>query len=213
MALHSTPEQHAANPPESWRVVREKDQNGSRVWWHLYIDQETDHPLQSYSVKREAIAALTSGFYFDLYQKEGRWFAGEKIGSWKSYAETLEEQSSYATKKAARERVETRKIERMGMGAARLAELRAEISSETFEVVQNAAVEMFDILDSGYLLDPDLLEKSEASMLYRELSDQWGFGSIVHDRIHRIKYSGLDGGKSTLEILEEMEQEEREATA
>lgn len=76
MALHLTPEEHDANPPHTWEVVR----HGNR--WQL---QERGNTLEAFTTRKAAVAAKSSGFLFDLYQKEGRWFAGEAVPGWKPY--------------------------------------------------------------------------------------------------------------------------------
>lgn len=79
MALFLTPEDHAANPPETWEVRRV-----TAKCWHL--TQANNGPtFSSYRTQRDAEEARTSGVFFNLYFKEGRWFAGEEIFGWKPY--------------------------------------------------------------------------------------------------------------------------------
>lgn len=80
MALFGTPEQHAANPPESWRVEK-----AGRVW--IVLDAE-DTVLCACPTRHEAEDAKVTGFWADLYEKERRWFAGEMVAGWKPYVTT-----------------------------------------------------------------------------------------------------------------------------
>mgnify|MGYP006921419761 CR=1 FL=1 len=77
MALHATPKDHDADPPSGW-IVRK---SGSH--WHL--ESAKGGVIGTFTTKREAMAARESGFYFDLYNKEGRWFAGESVSGWVQY--------------------------------------------------------------------------------------------------------------------------------
>lgn len=81
MSLFNGPEEHAANPPETWLVVHV----GSR--WDLR-PSESDYALQSYRTKREAVEAKSTGYLVDLYEKESRWYAGETINGWRSYGQS-----------------------------------------------------------------------------------------------------------------------------
>jgi hypothetical protein len=82
MALHRTIEEHDANPPESWQVVKVAPRT-----WHL---RQADHkpgdgPLTSCETKARAEALKVSGFFVDLYEREGRWMRGEPVAGWKPY--------------------------------------------------------------------------------------------------------------------------------
>lgn len=81
MALHRTPEEHNANPPHTWHVVKVID-----GVWDLRM-QSDDATLERFSTKCAAELAKSEGFYVELYEKEGRWFAGESIPNWRPYAE------------------------------------------------------------------------------------------------------------------------------
>lgn len=87
MSLFSSPEEHAANPPSSWRV----EKRGRK--WHLLIHAGSAHSCDSFLTKHQAEAAKTTGFHFDLYQRESRWYAGETIPGWKTYAHCLAERA------------------------------------------------------------------------------------------------------------------------
>lgn len=78
MALYSTPERHAANPPSTWRVVKA----GPRLW--NLVDQNDD-VISSHRTKREAEEDKVSGPAVSLYEKEGRWYRGETVVGWKPY--------------------------------------------------------------------------------------------------------------------------------
>ena len=86
MPLFDSPELHAANPPSTWQVVR----LCSTVWYvtpHGY--KPGDSPLVGRKTKKEALAALTSGDAFNLYEKESRWYRGEPILGWRPYTECI----------------------------------------------------------------------------------------------------------------------------
>jgi hypothetical protein len=77
--MFASPEEHAANPPETWRVVKVTD----RLW--ELRPAGSDYAFFGYPTKREAEEAKRSGFYFDLYNDEARWYAGEPVPHWKPY--------------------------------------------------------------------------------------------------------------------------------
>lgn len=79
MALYTSPEAHAANPPETWAAVK----TGARSW---ALTDQAGGILQTTATRREAEALRSSGFYFDLWHKEARWYAGEPVQGWKPYA-------------------------------------------------------------------------------------------------------------------------------
>lgn len=77
MALFRDPVEHAANPPQTWEVVKV----GERLW-HLVAAGAV---LTSEKTRREAKRARTEGFYVNLYEKERKQFAGESVDGWKPY--------------------------------------------------------------------------------------------------------------------------------
>lgn len=77
MSLFGSPEEHAANPPESWRTMK----SGGR--WALLAGD--GGRLDTYRTKREAEEARRTGFYAELYADETRWYAGEAVRGWKPY--------------------------------------------------------------------------------------------------------------------------------
>lgn len=103
MCIFDNPEQHAANPPETWEVVRVTDRH-----WDLRPRGAEDASLATYPTKRQALLARTEGTWFDLYHREGRWYAGEDIPNWKPYAEVLAERNRHIEwlERKARERAE-----------------------------------------------------------------------------------------------------------
>lgn len=106
MCMFENPEQHAANPPETWEVVKVTER-----WWDL---QAGGAGIQTYTTRRAALAARTSGTWFDLYQKEARWYAGEDIPNWKPWAQVLAERNRHLEwlERKAREAAERRPSER-----------------------------------------------------------------------------------------------------
>ncbi len=78
MALYTSPEEHAANPPDSWVVVKV----GSRLW---RLTDSSGTVFETTTTRRAAEALRSSGFYFNLWHDERRWYAGESIRGWKPY--------------------------------------------------------------------------------------------------------------------------------
>lgn len=78
MAMHLTPAEHNADPPSSWTVRK----NGPKSW---SLCSSEGHVKHTTTTKKEAEALKTSGFYFNLYNDEGRWFNGEKVRNWNIY--------------------------------------------------------------------------------------------------------------------------------
>lgn len=76
------PEDHAANAPDTWVVVKAME----RLWQLKTKDGDV---IQSFPTKTRALQARNAGFYPNLYEKEGRWYAGEKIPGWKEYSEVV----------------------------------------------------------------------------------------------------------------------------
>jgi len=82
--LYATPEEHAANPPSTWRVVKvPRDVTGG---WAV-TDASGTARFSRYRTQRDAILALTTGedFYVRLWLKERHWYAGEPVEGWKPY--------------------------------------------------------------------------------------------------------------------------------
>jgi hypothetical protein len=95
MALHLNIEEHDADPPEGWTVRKA----GERLW---QLCDKDGGVLQSTKTKKEAEALKTSGFFFNLYHDEGRWFRGEAIHGWKPYAVCKAEREAQETRNKAR---------------------------------------------------------------------------------------------------------------
>lgn len=219
-SLYETPEQHAENPPSTWRVEKVAPAWGSGVMWGV-LDQN-DRELYAFRTRRDAKAGMADGALAKRYAEDGRWYAGEPTPGRKPYAEVQAE-------KAEQERQERRKIERAGISVEQVANWRkalAELETERRErstegadddltdrldAACEALEEMLEVLTDGTRFERDSLETAEAAEMYRELGAAHGFASTVDDRINRIQYLGLDRDKSTLDVLYEMQQDEREA--
>jgi hypothetical protein len=80
MSLHRTPEQHDADPPEKWRVVKLDTRS-----YNLVTSLGEGAVLGHYRTKREAEAAKVDSPWVRLYEREGRWFRGEPVNGWKPY--------------------------------------------------------------------------------------------------------------------------------
>lgn len=79
MSLFNGPEEHAANPPETWRVER----SGRR--WNLCTAGGA--VLSGHDTKRAAEQARFTGFLATLYADEARWYACESVRGWIPYRE------------------------------------------------------------------------------------------------------------------------------
>jgi hypothetical protein len=91
MALFATPEDHAANPPGTWQVVKDWE----RVW---HLNTAAGVTLGSFKTKRDAEEHKRTGFYVDLYAKEGRWYAGKTPAGYRSWAEVKAERERTAAR-------------------------------------------------------------------------------------------------------------------
>ncbi len=81
MSLFSGPTEHAANPPQSWVVVKV----GARRW---ALKTKVGGPtMDTFATKKQAESAKVEGFYVSLYNRESRWYAGEPIPGWKPYSQ------------------------------------------------------------------------------------------------------------------------------
>jgi len=87
MALFGTPERHAANPPDTWKVTL----LAPRRWDLQTSDGRT---IDSFTTKKAAETAKVEGFLVRLYGDEGRWFAGETPAGQRSYAECRAERAA-----------------------------------------------------------------------------------------------------------------------
>ena len=82
MALFTSPEESAENPPSTWKVVKV----ATGVW---HLTTKDGGVLESFKTKANAEAATETGFMFFAYEKEAAWFNGAAIPNWKPYAECL----------------------------------------------------------------------------------------------------------------------------
>lgn len=84
MSLFANPAEHAANPPDTWKVTR--------VGRRYALQTEGGIQLDSFERKRDAESARTSGFIARLYADEARWYAGEQVPGWRPYKEVVNRQ-------------------------------------------------------------------------------------------------------------------------
>lgn len=237
MSLFSNPEEHAANPPETWQVV--KVGRGFAIVTKDVTDADLERGgisyLEHFERKRDAVAALngeTRSWALTQYEKDARWYAGETLPGQRSWAECKAEKERAENRKRERETAERRKVERQGITPENVAEWRqalqglhierdsenpapddddaAGVQRERLDDALTAMRGMLDHITGGNLLDTDLLTDDEAALLNRDLSDRFGLTSWAGYYIDRIKYKGLDTELSALEILEQMERDERE---
>ena len=97
MSLFSSPAEHAANPPSTWRVVK----HGNK--WALRT--ASGDTIGYYETKKAAEEDKRSGPYVRLYNDETRWYAGEPVPGWKPYGSPRRRSGMLRTKsRAARRR-------------------------------------------------------------------------------------------------------------
>lgn len=99
MSYYPDPEALAANPPESWRVVK----RGERLWG-LFIDSSNEHPAETFSTKRKALAErdFASSRLRRAVEQERLWYAGVTPAGWKSWEECKAEQERASARFRAR---------------------------------------------------------------------------------------------------------------
>lgn len=95
MSLHSTPEEHKADPPSAWVVRKAGDGN-----WHLDSSLPGGGTIAYFSRRRDAEAARICGREVNLYQTEEQWFAGETPYGWRPYADIVAERARRAERVA-----------------------------------------------------------------------------------------------------------------
>jgi len=78
MALFSTPEESAANPPSTWKVAKLLP----GLWELTTADGGR---LDTFTTKTAAEAATESGFLASLYAKEAAWYDGDPVLDWLPY--------------------------------------------------------------------------------------------------------------------------------
>lgn len=237
--MYATPEEHAANNPDTW-VVEKNPDGGTRGKWVIRDLLGGTHGYWAYQTKREALAASTEGGdIFAKWTRESQWYQGEgSMPGMPSYADVLAEAEKAKV-------VARRKIEKLGVAVEKVDEWKAAVKviegerklvHDLFETLDNVEPEdrdqaaadaastrmealdealtafgdMLELITGGTLVDLSALTEPEASELHSEVASDWGFGSPVEDRIHRIEYLGLDADKSALEVLHEMRDEERD---
>ena len=81
MTLFYSPEEHAANGPDTWLVVRVPL---TTAW---AVETAAGITLDYANTKAEAEALRHTGWLVTLYHRESRWFAGERVRGWRQYAE------------------------------------------------------------------------------------------------------------------------------
>lgn len=78
MSLFRNPEEHAANAPETWVIVKVADRA-----WRL---QTKDGDVLEQNATHKACAESRDYWWTRQYEKESRWYAGESVDGWKDYA-------------------------------------------------------------------------------------------------------------------------------
>lgn len=96
MSMFSGPTEHAANPPETWQVVKD----GDRLW---KIQTATGTTINTYGTKTHAVEAIET-VWRPIYERETRWYAGEQIAGWKSWESVKAEHAATARRLAERGR-------------------------------------------------------------------------------------------------------------
>lgn len=79
MSAFHGPQEHLANPPATWQVLKAADRN-----WQLCTKDGI--PLESgQPTRRQAEADRESGPLARLYDNETRWYAGQSVTHWAPY--------------------------------------------------------------------------------------------------------------------------------
>ncbi|MDR6794397.1 hypothetical protein J2X12_002866 [Pseudarthrobacter oxydans] len=99
MSMYASPEALAANPPETWEVRKRGERS-----WGLWIEPTNPYPTQTFKTRREALAERDDATSYTrrMVEKERRWYAGEQVDNWKSWAECKAEQERIRASQAKR---------------------------------------------------------------------------------------------------------------
>jgi hypothetical protein len=81
VSLHTSPAAHDRNTPDTWRAVKV----GERSW--SLVDGEGHTLDQGFRTRAAAEEAITSGTTRNLYEQEGRWYAGDTPAGWRPWSE------------------------------------------------------------------------------------------------------------------------------
>jgi hypothetical protein len=98
MVMFRDPDEHAANPPETWTVFRPG--TSYRVWW-LLAGNGTVLDYSS-TTKKAALLLRTEGWLFRQWHDESRWYAGETRPGRRSWAECKAERDRRAARREAK---------------------------------------------------------------------------------------------------------------
>lgn len=84
MSMFSGPEEHAANGPETWQIVRQRAN-----MWQLTTGEGT--VLQTFQRRYEAREAKDSdqSWWRRQWRTEADWYAGEHVPGWRNWADVL----------------------------------------------------------------------------------------------------------------------------
>jgi hypothetical protein len=94
--IFSGPEEHAANPPSTWRVVKAAE----RIW---QVQTVAGTVIETRATRKAAAAETEAGAYWvKQYEKESRWYAGEPVAQWKPWAQVKAERERNERWQAAR---------------------------------------------------------------------------------------------------------------
>jgi hypothetical protein len=95
MSYYPTPEALAANPPETWRVVKRGERS-----WGLHIDPSYEHPAETFTTKRDAIAERDdpNSHTRRNVEQERLWYAGVTPRGWRTWEECKAEQQRMAAR-------------------------------------------------------------------------------------------------------------------
>lgn len=79
MSLHRTPQEHEADPPSAWAVAKV----ANRCW---QLRSSFGWTVDTYTSRKAAEADRSGGRWVGLFEREGRWFAGQPVAGWRPYA-------------------------------------------------------------------------------------------------------------------------------
>jgi len=127
MSMFSGPTEHAANPPETWKVVKIND----RSW---ALTSKDGHSFATFPRKMDADMARTlpESFWRSMYDRETQWYLGKHVAGWKPWAEVKAEHER--TMRRLAERGRTGLAERVDRLTERLRNEHRAVSSDPVPV-------------------------------------------------------------------------------